>query len=131
MLPQSRLDKISEMENLLNEADHLITHSPSNEQFYFLQQARIKWLSYSSRIQWEQFLEKWQAFLPKMKTLEHYYFDGDWRDDYQAYEDGKIPEDMPCGVLSEDLVFNASTGHHSLAIEYLKVVAKVLDQAKD
>ena len=44
---------------------------------------------------------------------------------------GKIPEDMPCGVLSEDLVFNASTGHHSLAIEYLKVVAKVLDQAKD
>jgi raw score 10.28 len=38
---------------------------------------------------------------------------------------------MPCGVLSEDLVFNASTEHHSLAIEYLKVVAKVLDQAKD
>ena len=38
---------------------------------------------------------------------------------------------MPCGVLSEDLVFNASTGHHGLAIEYLKVVAKVLDQAKD
>ena len=29
--------------------------------------------------------------------------------------------------LSEDLVFNASTGHHGLAIEYLKVVAKVLD----
>ena len=78
-----------------------------------------------------EFLEKWQAFLPKMKTLEHYYFDGNWREDYQAYEDGKIPEDMPCGVLSEDLVFNASTGHHSLAIEYLIVVAKVLDQTKD
>ena len=102
MLPQSRLDKISEMENLLNEAENFLADA-------------------------EQFLEKWQAFLPKMKTLEHYYFDGDWRDDYQAYEDGKIPEDMPCGVLSEDLVFNASTGHHSLAIEYLKVVAKVLD----
>lgn len=106
MLPQSRLDKISEMENLLNEAESFLAEA-------------------------EQFLEKWQAFLPKMKTLEHYYFDGDWRDDYQAYEDGKIPEDMPCGVLSEDLVFNASTGHHGLAIEYLKVVAKVLDQAKD
>jgi len=38
---------------------------------------------------------------------------------------------MPCGVLSEDLVFNASTGHHGLAIEYLKVVTKVLDQTKD
>ena len=95
MLPQSRLDKISEMENLLNEAESFLADA-------------------------EQFLEKWQAFLPKMKTLEHYYFDGDWREDYQAY-------DMPCGVLSEDLVFNASTGHHGLAIEYLKVVAKVLD----
>ena len=83
MLPQSRLDKISEMENLLNEAESFLADA-------------------------EQFLEKWQAFLPKMKTLEHYYFDGDWRDDYQAYEDGKIPEDMPCGVLSEDLVFNLS-----------------------
>ena len=103
MLSQSRLDKISEMENLLNEAESFLADA-------------------------EQFLEKWQAFLPKMKTLEHYYFDGDWREDYQAYEDGKIPEDMPCGVLSEDLVFNASTGHHSLAIEYLKVVTKVLDQ---
>ena len=105
MLPQSRLDKISEMENLLNEA--------------------------------ESFLAKQNNFLKNGKpsyqneNLEHYYFDGDWREDYQAYEDGKIPEDMPCGVLSEDLVFNASTGHHGLAIEYLKVVAKVLDQAKD
>ena len=54
MLPQSRLDKISEMENLLNEAESFLADA-------------------------EQFLEKWQTFLPKMKTLEHYYFDGDWR----------------------------------------------------
>ena len=52
MLSQSRLDKISEMENLLNEAESFLAEA-------------------------EQFLEKWQAFLPKMKTLEHYYFDGD------------------------------------------------------
>ena len=71
------------------------------------------------------------GFLTKNENLRTLLFDGDWREDYQAYEDGKIPEDMPCGVLSEDLVFNASTGHHGLAIEYLKVIAKVLDQAKD
>jgi len=103
MLSQSRLDKISEMENLLNEVESFLVEA-------------------------EQFLEKWQAFLPKMKTLEYYYFDGDWRDDYQAYEDGKIPEDIPCGVLSEDLVFNASVAQQGLAIEYLKVVTKILDQ---
>ncbi len=44
---------------LLLRGYHLITHSPSNGQLYFLQQARIKWLSYSSRIQWEQFIEKY------------------------------------------------------------------------
>lgn len=102
MLPQSRLDKISEMENFLNEAESFLVEA-------------------------EQFLEKWQAFLPKMKTLEHYYFGGKWRHDYDAYSEGKIPEDMPCGVLSEDGVFNASVGHHGLAIEFLKIVAKVLD----
>ena len=104
MLSKERLQHIAEMEDILNQSEEFLTEA-------------------------EQFLEKWQAFLPKMKTLEHYYFDGDWRDDYQAYEDGKIPKDMPCGVLSEDLVFNASTGHHGLAIEYLKVVAKVLDNS--
>ena len=106
MLSQSRLNKIAEMENILNEAEEFIAEA-------------------------EQFLEKWQVFLPKMKALESYYFDGKWRHDHDAYSEGKIPEDMPCGVLSEDGVFNASTGHHGLAIEYLKVVAKVLDQAKD
>ena len=50
MLSQSRLDKISEMENLLNEAESFLVEA-------------------------EQFLNKWQDFLPKMKTLEHYYFD--------------------------------------------------------
>ena len=74
------------------------------------------------------FWKKWQAFLPKMKRLEHYYFEGDWREDFEAYENGEVPKDQPCGVLSEDLVFNASVAQHSLAIEYLKVVTKILDQ---
>ena len=76
----------------------------------------------------EQFLEKWQSFLPKMKRLEHYYFEGDWREDFEAYENGEVPKDQPCGVLSEDLVFNASVAQQGLALEYLKVVTKILDQ---
>ncbi len=59
-----------------------------------------------------------------MKRLEHYYFEGDWREDFEAYENGEVPKDQPCGVLSEDLVFNASVAQQGLAIEYLKVVTK-------
>ena len=49
MLSQSRLDKISEMENLLNEAENFLADA-------------------------EQFLEKWQAFLPKNENLRTLLF---------------------------------------------------------
>ena len=49
MLPQSRLDKISEMENLLNEVESFLVEA-------------------------EQFLEKWQAFLPKNENLRTLLF---------------------------------------------------------
>ena len=105
MLSQSRLNKIAEMENLLNEAESFLADA-------------------------EQFLEKWQAFLPKMETLERYYFDGDWREDYAAYEQGKIPPDLPCGVLGEDPVFNASVMQRELAVQWLKLISRILDNNK-
>lgn len=103
MLQESRLKQLAEMENILDEANEFLAEA-------------------------ETFLEKWQAFLPKMKRLEQYYFDGDWREDFEAYEQGEVPKDQACGVLSEDLVFNASVGQQSLAIEYLKVITVILDQ---
>lgn len=106
MLSQKRLTQLAEMEAILNEAQDFLAES-------------------------EQFLAKWQAFLPKMKRLEQYYFDGDWRDDVAAYEQGEIPLYQPCGVLSEDLVFNASVCQQSLAIEYLKLVTAVLNRESD
>ena len=56
MLSKARLQQISEMEGILNEADA------------FLAEAKT-------------FFEKWQNFLPKMEALERYYFNGDWRED--------------------------------------------------
>lgn len=103
MLSQERLNQLSKMESILNESNDFLAEA-------------------------EQFLEKWQAFLPKMKQLEHYYFDGNWREDFEAYEQGELPKNVACGVLSEDLVFNASVGQQSLAIEYLKVITAILDQ---
>ncbi|MCQ9120274.1 hypothetical protein BKG95_08610 [Rodentibacter pneumotropicus] len=102
MLSQSRLAKLAEMESILNEANEFLGEV-------------------------ETLLEKWQAFLPKMKRLEHYYFEGDWREDFEAYEQGEIPKTQPCGVLSEDLVYNASAEQRGLAIEYLKVITKILE----
>jgi len=71
-----------------------------------------------------------EQMLPTITRLEHYYFDGDWRQDYQAYEQGEIPEEMPCGVLTEDAIFDVSVTQRSLAISYLKLVAQILDTPK-
>ena len=49
MLPQSRLDKISEMENLLNEAESFLAEA-------------------------EQFLEKWSSLLTQNENLRTLLF---------------------------------------------------------
>ena len=59
MLSKERLSQLAEMESILDEANGFLAEA-------------------------EQFLEKWQAFLPKMKRLEHYYFEGDWREDFRG-----------------------------------------------
>ncbi len=103
MLPEKRLTQLTQMEAILNESNEFLTEA-------------------------ELFLEKWRAFLPRMKKLEDYYFDGDWREDFDAYEQGKIPKDIACGVLSEDLVFNAGVRQQSLSIGYLKLITAILDR---
>lgn len=105
MLSKERLQHIAEMEDILNQSE------------VFLAEA-------------EQFLQKWQDFLPKMEALERYYFDGNWSEDYVAYEQGEIPPDFPCGVLGEDPVFNASVMQRELAVQWLKLICQILDNNK-
>ena len=105
MLSKARLEQISEMEGILNEADAFLAEA-------------------------EAFFEKWQNFLPKMEALERYYFNGDWREDYEAYEQGEIPPDLPCGVLGEDPIFNASVMQRELAVQWLKLISRILDNNK-
>ena len=92
MLSKARLDQITEMEGILNEANDFLAEA-------------------------EAFLEKWQAFLPKMEALA-------------AYEQGEIPPDLPCGVLGEDPVFNASVMQRELAVQWLKLISQILDNNK-
>lgn len=101
MLDEKRLTQLAEMEKILGESED------------FFAQA-------------ENFLAQWQAFLPKLQQLENYYFDGDWREDVRAWENGEIPENQPCGVLTEDAVFNASVANRELATAFLQMVASVL-----
>ena len=41
-----------------------------------------------------------------MRKLVAYYDSGEWRSDYQADEDGLLPENLKRGVLSEDGIYD-------------------------
>ena len=52
-------------------------------------------------------LGEYEAVRPKIEELEKYYTSADWKKDFSASEKGKLPEDLLCGVLSEDGISDA------------------------
>ena len=50
----------------------------------------------------EQVIDEYKAVCPKIKALEKYYTSPTWKRDFKASEEGKLPADLPAGVLSED-----------------------------
>lgn len=54
-------------------------------------------------------LERFEAVLPKIKALSAYYESSLWLKDYEDDEAGKIPCDLPRGVLSQDGVYRLLT----------------------
>lgn len=50
----------------------------------------------------EPALEAYQKIQPKIAELDRYYGSPEWRKDFEASKEGKLPKDLPCGVLSED-----------------------------
>ncbi|ROV54415.1 DUF4298 domain-containing protein [Neisseria chenwenguii] len=103
MLDEQRLNQIRQMEQTLNDATELM--------------AKI-----------EQLQEEWKNQQPHIQALLDYYFQGDWRADYEAFDNGNIPQGMSCGVLSEDAVFNLISDQQRLSIEAIKLAVKALER---
>ena len=47
-------------------------------------------------------VEAYKEARPKLRKLEKYYTGSTWKNDFSASEEGKLPKELPCGVLSED-----------------------------
>ncbi len=101
MLSETRLSKIREMEQILNEANSLMNKM-------------------------EQLQQSWTDLLPKIRELENYYAD-EWQDDYNADERGEIPTEMVRGVLSEDAVYNLLIAHREIALEWIRLSVKSME----
>ncbi len=96
-----RMENITEMENILNKMNDLM-----------------------SRL--ETLHQEWKDAQPNFEKLLNYYEGEQWHADYEAYEEGLFPQDFPCGVLSEDAVFDLVSSQHSTALDAIKLSADIL-----
>lgn len=61
------------------------------------------------------------------QKLTDYYEGSLWKKDFEAYERGELPQDLKCGVLSEDAVYNLLDDMKELK----KQAEKILEQHRD
>ncbi len=70
-------------------------------------------------------LEEWKSLQPKIQSLEAYYHSPKWQEDYEM--SNQTPPDFPHGVLSEDAVYLFLANQQQTAIDYIKLMANILD----
>ena len=70
--------------------------------------------------------KKLKRVMKKYDAVSKYYSSQDWFDDVQAHSAGKLPEDLVCGVLSEDLAYNMIGDMYQYALSQLEFVTNFL-----
>ena len=97
---EDRAARIRHYEALLNETDQALTA-------------------------YENALEEYAAAQEKLAALNAYYGSKEWWADFDASEAGELPADLPCGVLSEDGVWELLTRNRELLDETKALLQKL------
>ena len=71
-------------------------------------------------------LDKLEENLADYKKLHEYYSSENWFLDVEDFNNGVLPQDLKCGVLSEDGAYNLFGENHELAIKMVEIAAKML-----
>lgn len=71
-------------------------------------------------------IERFEGHQEEYRKLSDYYSSQTYFEDLERYDRGEIPEDLPCGVLSEDAVFDLFGENFNVAIEMLELATEVL-----
>ena len=81
MSNQDAVERIQEMEKILERASKVMDDLESN-------------------------LTEFESLQSEIKKLEKYYTGKKWKSDFKLDEEGKLPEDLKRGVLSEDGIYD-------------------------
>ena len=82
------------------------------ERIRLMEAALEQWIALGN--EGERLLSAMQAATPQIEELITYYSSPDWFVDKERSDRNELPEDLPCGVLSEDAVFDLLTQLHGL-----------------
>ena len=74
----------------------------------------------------EEALDAFDGIQEDVQELSAYYEGGDWREDFEADEAGKLPGDLKRGVLSEDGIYDVLGDHYALTVRLLDTVSAIL-----
>lgn len=100
-LPDAELDRIRTLERLYNE-----------------------WAAMLPALQAAQ--TQWREARAKLDELKRYYHSELWMQDVEADAAGRIPADMPRGILAEDTLYNALHEEYQLAVAWVQLGAEAL-----
>ncbi len=99
---KERIDNIRKMERILNEM---------NDSVRLLNKA----------------CKEWEELFPEYRELFDYYGSDEWFADQELFELKHFPEREPCGVLSEDAVYNLIVEQRETALYIAKTALKALE----
>lgn len=68
--------------------------------------------------------EKYAALQPDFDLLSEYYGSKLWFKDFDDSNAGKLPEGLPCGVLSEDAIYDLISANHTMMDTLQEILRK-------
>ena len=98
---QNKVKRIKEMEQILEESTEIFANVNKS-------------------------LDELEKNMKKYNKLDKYYSSENWFIDEEAYRERKLPENLKCGVLSEDLAYNLFIENNNIAIRMLEIATKML-----
>ena len=72
-------------------------------------------------------LSAYEDFQPQYQKLSDYYSGGQWIQDYEDDEAGKLPQNLKRGVLSEDVVYDLITENRELLVRMMRLVTAAIE----
>ena len=72
-------------------------------------------------------LDAYEENRDALKKLMDYYGSSRWRKDFEADEQGKLPQDLKRGVLCEDTIYDLILDHHDLIARMSQYVTEAIN----